>query len=242
MAEYGDVGTAAPGSARLVGVRRELRAAALIAVGVVLLSVVGGVVWAFVAPAEQYLVVKARAGEVPAKGAALTGESVHQFDALAIFVCIGAVLGVLTAIGAWRWRRVRGPLLQLGLLIGSGAGAYVMSKVGEQIMQWQHPMPHDPAVGQIVLLPVDVGSWLALLVQPLLASLIVLFLAALSPTEDLGTGFSGPLGDSRPYFTAASGFASVDNADSYRGAANGGPVPYGVPYDGFGPPGSDRAR
>ncbi|MFI6778260.1 DUF2567 domain-containing protein [Nocardia sp. NPDC050412] len=242
MAQYGEGITAGPGSAPKVGVRRELRAAALIAVGVVLLSVLGGVVWAFVAPTEQYLVVKVRAGAVPAKGAALTGESVHQFDALAIFVCIGAVLGVVTAIGVWRWRRVRGPLLQLGLLIGSGAGAYVMSKVGEQIMQWQHPMPYDPSVGQIVRLPVEVGSWLALIVQPLLAALIVLFLAALSPTEDLGTGFSGPFGDSRPYFTAASGFAAVDNADSYRGAANGAPLPYGVPYGGFGPSGSDRAR
>ncbi|MEV5839283.1 DUF2567 domain-containing protein [Nocardia sp. NPDC052112] len=241
MAEYGDV-IGPVGSNRLVGVRRELRAAALIAVGVVLLSVLGGVVWAFAAPSEQFLVVKARAGEVPAKGAALTGESVHQFDALAIFVCIGAVLGVLTAIGVWRWRRVRGPLLQLGLLIGSGAGAYVMAEVGEQVMRWQYPMPYDPAVGQIVRLPVEVGSWLALIGQPLLASLIVLFLAALSPTEDLGTGFSGPFGDARPYFTPASGFATVADADSYRGAANGGPVPYGVPYGGFGPPGSDRAR
>ncbi|MGY4102194.1 DUF2567 domain-containing protein [Nocardia sp. R16R-3T] len=241
VAEYGDVSEPV-GSARLVGVRREVRAAGLIAVAVVLLSALGGVVWAFIAPTEQYLVVKARADGVPAKGAALTGESVHRFDALAIFVCIGAVLGVLTAIGVWRWRRARGPLPQLGLLIGSGAGAYVMAKVGEQIMRWQHPMPYDPAVGQIVRLPVEVGSWLVLIVQPLLASLIVLFLAALSPTEDLGTGLRGPFGDARPYFTAASGFATVDNADSNRCAVNGGPVPYGVPHGGFGPPGSDRAR
>lgn len=234
VAEYGDA-IGPVGSARLVGVRRELRAAALIAVGVVLLSVLGGVVWAFVAPAEQYLVVKARAGAVPAKGSALTGESVHQFDALAIFVCIGAVLGVLTAIGVWRWRRTRGPLLYIGLLIGSGAGAYVMAKVGEQIMRWQHPMPYDPAVGHIVRLPVDVGSWLALIVQPLLASLIVLFLAALSPAEDLGTGFSGPFGAARPYFPVASGIATMQSADPYRGA-------YGVPSGGFGPPGSDGAR
>ncbi|WP_433679455.1 DUF2567 domain-containing protein [Nocardia sp. CA-119907] len=245
MAEYGDIQIAPPRSARRLGVRRELRAAALIAVGALLLSALGGVVWAFVAPTQQYLVVKARAGAVPAKGASLTGESVHQFDALAIFVCIGAVLGVLTAVGAWRWRRARGPLLQIGLLIGAVAGAYVMSKVGEQIMRWQHPMPYDPPVGQIVRLPVEVGSWLALIVQPLLASLIVLFLAALSPSEDLGTGSSGPFGNRRRSSFAASTFESVNGADPYRGAANGGPMPYGVPYNGFGPPGeagSGRAR
>ncbi|WP_433193366.1 DUF2567 domain-containing protein [Nocardia sp. CA-107356] len=245
VAEYGDVSLAAPRSVQRLGVRRELRAAALIAVGVLLVSMLGGVVWAVIAPTEQFLVVKARAGAVPAKGAALTGESAHQFDALAIFVCIGAVLGVLTAIGVWRWRRARGPLLQVGLLIGSVAGAYLMSKVGEQIMQWQHPMPHDPPVGQIVRLPVEVGSWLALIVQPLLASLIVLFLAALSSSEDLGTGFSGPFGDSRPFFGATRTFEAFNRADPYRSAANGGPVPYGVPYGGFGSPGeagSGRGR
>lgn len=245
VAEYGDIHIAPPRSAWRLGVRRELRAAALIAVGVLVLSALGGVVWAFVAPTQQYLVVKARAGAEPAKGATLTGESVHQFDALAIFVCIGAVLGVLTAVGAWRWRRARGPLLQIGLLIGAVAGAYVMSKVGEQIVRWQHPKPYDPPVGQIVQLPVEVGSWVALIVQPLLASLTVLFLAALSPSEDLGTGSRGPFGNRRRSSFATSTFESVDGAGPDGRAANGGQVPYGVPYNGFGPPGeagSGRTR
>ena len=245
VAEYGGADIVAPRSSRPVGVRRELVAAALIAVGVMLISVLGGVVWACLAPTEQFLVTKARAGSVPAKGAALTGESVHQFDALAIFVCIGAVLGVLTAVGVWRWRGVRGPVLQLGLLVGSGAGAYGMAKIGEQIMRWQHPNPYDPPFGQIVQLPVHVGSWLALIVQPLLASLVVLFLAALSATEDLGTGFSGPFGAARPVrppsFTATSTFDAY-GVDPRRGAANGGPVTYGVPYGKAGEAGSGRVH
>lgn len=245
VAQYGGADNVAPRSSRPVGVRRELWAAALIAVGVVLINVLGGVVWAFLAPTEQFLVTKARAGSVPAKGAALTGESVHQFDALAIFVCIGAVLGVLAAVGVWRWRAVRGPLLQLGLLVGSVAGAYLMAKVGEQVMRWQHPNPYDPPLGQIVQLPVHVGSWLALIVQPLLASLVVLFLAALSVKEDLGTGFSGPFGAARPVRppsrTATSTFEAY-GAEPHRGTANGGPVNYGVPYGSAGEAGSGRVH
>ncbi|MEV6429752.1 DUF2567 domain-containing protein [Nocardia sp. NPDC051463] len=174
------------------GIRREVRAAVIIGFAVLLLSVLGGAVWGWLAPTEQLLVVQ------PGRGSALTGESVHQFDALAMFVCIGAVTGVLSAVGAWRWRAVRGPIVQLGLLAGSLAGAFAMSWVGEQLTGWEHPRPHDPPVGQIVVLPTEVSSWLALIVQPLLASLVVLFVAALYPSDDLGTGFSGPFGETRP--------------------------------------------
>ncbi|MFQ6393943.1 DUF2567 domain-containing protein [Nocardia sp. KC 131] len=189
----------------MAGIRREVRAAVIIGVVVLLLSVLGGLVWGWLAPTEQLLVTE------PGRGSALTGESVHQFDALAIFVCIGAVTGVVSAVGAWRWRAVRGPIPQLGLLIGSLAGAFAMSWVGEQITQWQHPRPHDPHIGQIVVLPTEVGSWLALIVQPLLASLVVLFVAALYPSDDLGTEFSGPFGESRPV-----GDRTFSEATAYR--------------------------
>jgi hypothetical protein len=186
------------------GVRRELRAALLIVAAVLAFSVLGGVVWGLLAPTEQLLVTQ------PGRGATLTGESLHQFDAVAIFVCIGAVVGLLSAAGVWRWRGVRGPILQIGLLIGSVVGAYAMSWVGELVAEWNHPRPDNPPVGQIVALPPELGSWLALIVQPLLASLVVLFLAALSPSEDLGTGFSGPIGEMRPVerLTAASTYGT----------------------------------
>ncbi|MER7454755.1 DUF2567 domain-containing protein [Nocardia beijingensis] len=162
--------------------RDEVRAAAVVAVAVVVASALAGVGWGLLAPTERLLVVE------PGRGVALTGESAHQFDALALFVLVGAVLGLLGALAVWRWRSARGPLLQLGLLVGSGAGAVVLARVGEQVAEWSHPRPHDPPVGQIVTLPIDLGSDLALIVQPLIASLVMLFLAALSTSEDLGSG------------------------------------------------------
>ncbi|WP_280236194.1 DUF2567 domain-containing protein [Nocardia cyriacigeorgica] len=180
--------TADPGAA----VRREVGAAGVIAAAVIAANLLGAVAWGLLAPAEQLLVVQ------PGRGAALTGESAHQFDAVAIFVCTGAVIGVLSAAGAWRWRRMRGPIPYAGLLFGSIAGGWAMVRLGEYLAEANHPRPADPPVGQIVTLPPEVGTWLALVPQPLIASLVVLFLAALSTSEDLGTGYAGAIGASRP--------------------------------------------
>lgn len=196
------------------GMRREVRAAVVIAVAVIVVSALAGVGWGLLAPTEQLFVVE------PGRGAVLTGESGHQFDAVAMFVCFGAVVGVLSAVAAWRWRGVRGPLLLIGLLVGSLIGAVVMARLGEQVAQWYHPRPHDPPIGQVVELPTEVGTWLALVVQPLLASLLVLFFAALNSSEDLGAGTAVEAGS----FDPAGAFGPY-GAASYP--AGTGPLPYG---------------
>ncbi|MGQ4599877.1 DUF2567 domain-containing protein [Nocardia sp. R6R-6] len=193
------------------GMRREVRAAALVAVAVVAASALGGAGWGLLAPTERLLVVEA------GRGVGLTGESTHQFDALALFVLGGAVLGLLSATAAWRWCSVRGPLLQIGLLIGSGAGAVVMARVGELVAESRHPIPHDPPVGQIIALPVEVGTALALIVQPLIASLVLLFLAALNTSDDLGTGRGLRMGES---------FDTAGALTPYADAVHGGEWPY----------------
>ncbi|KIA64949.1 DUF2567 domain-containing protein [Nocardia vulneris] len=201
----------------------EVRGAAVLTLLVVLASALVGVLWGVVAPTEQLFVVE------QGRGAVLTGESAHQFDAVAMFVCFGAVTGLLTAIAAWRRRALRGPLLQLGLLVGSLIGAVVMAQLGEQVAAWAHPRPHDPPIGQIVELPSEMGSWLALIVQPLVASLIVLFCAALSPSEDLGTG-TGPVQPIAPF--GSLGAPAYPAGDASYPA--GGPA---VPYGGYEPAG-----
>jgi hypothetical protein len=178
--------------ARGRGVRKELRAAAVLLVAVILLSLFAGVIWGLLAPTELVLVVE------PGRGATLIGESLHRFDAMAMFAGAGAVTGVVSAVAAWRWRRMRGPIQLVGLLLGSVAGAWAMSWLGEIVNAWDNPRPDDPPVGQIVALPVDLESPLALLTQPLTAALVILVLAGLSATEDLGSGYMSPFGESRP--------------------------------------------
>ncbi|WP_245664569.1 DUF2567 domain-containing protein [Nocardia grenadensis] len=174
------------------GTRREMRAALVLLLVVVLVSVLVGALWGLLAPTERVLVVE------PGRGAALVGESLHRFDATALFAGAGAVTGFLSAVAAWRWRRMRGPLQCAGLLLGSVAGAWIMAWAGDMVVTWDNPRLEDPPVGQIVALPVELGTQLALVVQPLLAGLVILLLAGLSPTEDLGTGFVSAFGDSRP--------------------------------------------
>ncbi|WP_069164413.1 DUF2567 domain-containing protein [Nocardia altamirensis] len=201
--------------------RREARAAVLIAVATVLFSALAGIGWGLVAPTEQLFVVE------QGRGALLTGESTHQFDGLAMFLCFGAVVGVLTAVAAWRWRTVRGPLMQAGVFFGSVLGAVAMELLGEQVTEWLHPRPHNPPVGQFVSLPVEVSGWLALIMQPLIASLVMLFFAALNPSEHLGTGIVAPAGI---YDRAGAFGASAypqDDAISSPYPAAGGTLPYG---------------
>ncbi|UGT60772.1 DUF2567 domain-containing protein [Nocardia asteroides] len=210
--------------------RRELRGALAIAVGVLVAGALLGVAWGFLAPAERLVVV------TDGRGAPLTGESLHRFDALAIFVCFGAGLGLVSAVAAWRARSVRGPLVLLALLLGSAAGAYAMADIGELVAEVRNPRPDDPVVGQIVTLPAEVEAWQALLIQPLLAGLVVLFLAALSTAEDLGTGFTGPFGESEPVLKAG---ADPDRpaAEAYS-LGSEHPVRTAQPDSGWSRPGS----
>jgi hypothetical protein len=165
-------------------------------VAVLAVSVAAGAVWALLAPTERVFV------NAPGVGSALTGESAHRFDAVAIFVCVGAVTGLLTAAATWRLRPVRGAILQVGLLLGSLVGAQLMVWFGEHVARWLHPHSSNPPLHTIVTLAptveagplVTVGddaylhAGTALAVQPLVASLVLLVLSALSTSEDLGTG------------------------------------------------------
>lgn len=171
---------------------REVRAAAAVLVVVVLLSAVVGAVWGMLAPTRSYLVIE------PDRPVPFTGENLHHFDALAIFVCAGAATGLLSAVGAWRLRRMRGPIQVVGLVLGSGIGAVVMAWFGEIVADRRNPFPDELRVGEIVIEPPDVETWLALVAQPLTASLVMLFLAALSTGVDLGTGFVSAFDESRP--------------------------------------------
>ncbi|WP_282785655.1 MULTISPECIES: DUF2567 domain-containing protein [unclassified Nocardia] len=234
-------GFAPPGAAgtRTEVLRRERRAAALVVAGVTAVSAMAAMVWAFLAPAERLVVVE------PDRGAVLTGESAHQFDALAVFVLVGMVTGVLTATGTWRWRRVRGPILLAGLVIGSLLGAFVMRLVGEAAAEVLYPRPENPPVGSIVELAPTVPAWQALIAQPLVATLLVLIWSALSVADDLGSGQFQPFGGEAPRrgLLASGPYGSAISYGPYGGpGANGGSAPgFGpMPYEGAGRGNPDR--
>ncbi|MGF6881131.1 hypothetical protein ABIA39_001011 [Nocardia sp. GAS34] len=218
--------------------RRELLAVLWVLLGVLVVSALGGAVWALLAPTERVLVVE------PGRGAALTGESVHRFDAVAIFICVAMVTGLLTAAAAWRVRRARGPILQCALLIGSLAGAELMSWLGGLVAGRLHPHASNPPLHSIVGLPPTIpgwrtlvdhwmhssqsaGVWTVVLVQPLFAALVILVLAAISAHGDLGAtprAAESPDG-ARPYASEVS-YGPYGTPVSSVGASFGNTGPF----------------
>ncbi|MBD0322066.1 MAG: DUF2567 domain-containing protein [Aldersonia sp.] len=169
--------------------RTEVRHAARVVLAGVGLGVLGGIGWAFLAPTQQVLVVAAD------RGAPLTGESMHEFDSVAIFACISAIVGLLLAVGAWRMTRARGPILFAGILLGSAVGAATMAVVGEGVARLRHPRVDAPQVHDVVALAPGIGTMLVLIVAPLLASSSVLVMATLNSHDDLGTPATPPTAD-----------------------------------------------
>ncbi|MGV8871443.1 MAG: DUF2567 domain-containing protein [Rhodococcus sp. (in: high G+C Gram-positive bacteria)] len=145
----------------------------------VALSALGGLLWGFLAPAQHLLVV------AQDRGAALTGESLHRFDALALFSFVSFALGLILPIGWWLWKSERGPRLFGAVLIGALAGSVAAVLVGNGIAALRFPKADDPAIGSIVSVAPSVETPLVLIVQALTASLVVLLLAAMNPNDDL---------------------------------------------------------
>ncbi|MBO0853401.1 MAG: DUF2567 domain-containing protein [Nocardia sp.] len=163
-------------------VRRELRTALWIVFALLLIGLVGGVVWALLAPTEKVLVV------TPDGGAALTGESNHHFDALAIFAGLGMLIGLLTAAACWRVRALRGPAMPIALVLGSVIGGALMGWFGEQVARWLHPRSHHPPLHTVVEMAPTIQGWAVLVLQPMVAALVIAVLVAFSRSEDLGHG------------------------------------------------------
>lgn len=168
------------------------------AAATVVVGILAGLLWAVVVPVERFAVVQ------PGLGAALTGESLHRFDSIALFVCIALVTGVVVPVAFWAWTRARGPVLYLGLFLGAAVGSAVMVGVGVGVTGLLHARPDDPAVGSLVDVAPGMQSPLVLLVQPLVTSLVVLLLTAMNPhdnlrfTSGLDESSEGPNREERP--------------------------------------------
>ncbi|KQU57483.1 hypothetical protein ASG84_17535 [Rhodococcus sp. Leaf278] len=163
-------------SPRRLSTRRVLTVVIAISVA---LSALGGMLWGLLAPAQQLLVVSQD------RGAALTGESLHRFDALAMFSLVSFALGLVLPVGWWLWKSERGPRLFAAIFVGALAGSIAAIVVGNAIAALRFPKAADPAVGSIVTVAPSIETPLVLIVQALTASLVVLLLAAMNPNDNL---------------------------------------------------------
>ncbi|RRS01959.1 DUF2567 domain-containing protein [Glycomyces terrestris] len=167
-------------SQRTVG--RDLLAAGFLAVILTALGFPAAMLWQIVTPRVEYVVVDGGWAMVePYPDAFVEGDLV--------FAGIGLVLGILAAVAAWAaMRDRRGPILLLGLVIGSVACQVVAWKIGA--IEWQAfwdaverapagaHMWRPPSVLFVELDPA--AAWAALRVGDLTAALDALRLGALA--------------------------------------------------------------
>lgn len=157
----------------------------------VLLSLLGGVVWSFLAKPTRFLVVSDGMGQ------AFNGDNVNEFGAIGWFAVISVIVGLALAIGTWILLRAqRGVPLLAAIVVASALGSLTMAAIGELIVRFRFPLPDDPAVDSVVSFAPRVLYFTAdylpivLIVEPLVVAVTILVMTALSPFDDLGTGKS----------------------------------------------------
>ena len=90
-------------------------------------GVVQGLLWAFVAPGVPYKVLAdGRFGPLPTT-------STYHFVDVAIFALSGMAIGILLAVGAWQVRAARGWPMVVTLVGGSFLGAAIAWAVGARL-------------------------------------------------------------------------------------------------------------
>ncbi|MDX1891052.1 DUF2567 domain-containing protein [Mycolicibacterium sp. 050158] len=112
------------------------RQAAVRVVGtLVVLGVVVGAVWAWLAPPIQIVIALTKSGD---RVRGYLGDE-SDFVFLGAFLMTGllVVLAVTTAVAAWQWRPHRGPVMVAAVSIGTLAAAGVAAGVGAALARWR---------------------------------------------------------------------------------------------------------
>jgi hypothetical protein len=163
------------------------RAVSRIFAGVLIVNLVAGVAWAFIARPVRLVIVDAGLGQT------LDGDSANEFGAIGWFALMGIAIGFVVAIAAWSYRQQRGVSLLYVIVATCALGSLSMAALGELIVRLRYPIVDDPKIGTVVSFAPRVfdGSMpVALVLEPLIAAVVIFVMAALSPFDDLGTGRS----------------------------------------------------
>lgn len=114
----------------------QRQAAMRVVVGLALLGVVIGAVWAWLAPPIQLVIALTKSGD------RVRGYVGDESDLLFLgaFLMTGLLfaLAVTAAVAVWQWRAHRGPLMVAALSIGALAAAGAAAGVGAALTRWRH--------------------------------------------------------------------------------------------------------
>ncbi|WP_440902125.1 DUF2567 domain-containing protein, partial [Actinosynnema sp.] len=162
-----------------VVVQRDIPAAIKVFSTTSLLGLPIGLLWAWLAPAQN--VVVQSGGFVP-----VPGESYHRLDSLMVFVLLGLAAGVLTGAASWMMRELRGPVVMLAATVGSVLAAFLAFRVSAPFSTWRHELASAPAVGEVIRLAPSLDSAWGIVAWPLGTALAYGCLAAWNGMDDLG--------------------------------------------------------
>lgn len=168
--------------------RRDLTAAVLVLVAMVLAGLVLGLVWYLAAPRLSFRIDSSR--NIVPLGAV---ESEALIGADGWFAALAGLAGIVAGLACWWWRAVRGPAVAVGLAAGGVLGGLVMSLIG-------HLLGHGPSaaqlrqVGAVVQAPLELRSKVALIVEPFLAVAVYVAGAGFAGEDDLGRSPHLPAG------------------------------------------------
>ena len=158
---------------------RDLVAAVMLALVVAVTGVGTGALWSWIGPHVPVLMTEN--GPILAE---YYGES--AFGQQATFGGLGFVGGLLLGPIAYLIRRRRGPILLLGLAAGCLAAAWVSWKVGVRLGQEEYEsLLQHAAPGRKFAMPVELDATGLLFLQPLVAVLAYVLVAAWSRYPDL---------------------------------------------------------
>jgi hypothetical protein len=172
-------------AAFLVGLRASVRWRDVVSALVVTLvlaasGLVTGVLWAWMAPHVPVLMTSN--GPILAE---YYGES--AFGAQAIYGAIGLVVGAVLGPVTYLVRRARGPIMLIGLAAGCLAAAWVAWKVGAWVGRDHYrDLLHHAANGRRFGMPVNLDAKGLMFLEPLVAVLGYVVVAAWSHSADLG--------------------------------------------------------
>lgn len=172
-------------AALIGGVRASVAPADLLVAFVLALSVAAsgliiGVVWAWIGPHVPVLMTSS--GPILAD---YYGES--AFGSQVTFGALGLGVGALLGPVAYLIRRRRGPIMLIGLAVGSLAGAWISWKVGAWVGRDHYlDLLHHAAAGRRFPRPVQLDATGLVFLEPLIAVLGYVVIAAWSHTADLG--------------------------------------------------------
>ncbi|SDK07646.1 Protein of unknown function [Actinopolyspora mzabensis] len=139
-----------------------------------------GWIWARLAPPQESTMT--RDGElVP-----VLVESYHGFDGLAVFLLLSSACGVLVAAAVWQLRGRRGPVLLVATALGSLLSAWLGMRLGTSFAAGMYPVPDTLRPGDLVTVAPRLGTWVALLGQPLTGALTYGLLVSWNGLDDLG--------------------------------------------------------